>query len=196
MVNSRRVKMEKIIRILLLEDNPSDSDLIKYELRKNKLKFSIIETKNKSEFIKAIENNLPDLVLSDFNLPDIDGEEALRILRDKDNDIPFILVSANIGEEKAVELMRNGANDFVMKDKLARLSPAIIRELQEYENRINAKKEHEELEQYKEQLEELVEKRTKELTEKNIDLERLNKLFVNREHRIKELRDELKKYEK
>nr|MDA3838677.1 histidine kinase [Candidatus Delongbacteria bacterium] len=61
---------------------------------------------------------------------------------------------------------------------------------------INAKKEHEELEQYKEQLEELVEKRTKELTEKNIDLERLNKLFVNREHRIKELRDELKKYEK
>ncbi|MDA3838678.1 MAG: PAS domain S-box protein, partial [Candidatus Delongbacteria bacterium] len=137
--------MEKEIRVLILEDNPSDMELIKYHLKKNKLNLSVIETKHKTEFITAIENNLPDLVLSDFSLPDMNGEEALKIIREKDQDIPFILVSANIGEEKAVELMRNGANDFVMKDKLKRLTPAIERELKEYDNRIIAKKDHLEL---------------------------------------------------
>ncbi len=136
--------MDKI-RILILEDNESDLDLVLYELKKLKTEKEISICKNKEEFRKFLNEKQPDIVLSDFNLPDINGEEALLILREKDTEIPFILVSGTIGEEKAVDLMRNDANDFIMKDKLRKLVPTIEREIKEYENRKKASKEHSEL---------------------------------------------------
>lgn len=134
--------MKNKIKILILEDNPSDLDLIAYELKKLKLETNILYARNRKEYIDFLSKELPEIILSDYNLPDIDGEEALDILRNIDNSVPFILVSATIGEEKAVQLMRNGANDFVMKDKLKKLVPAIEREIKEYENRKQAAKEH------------------------------------------------------
>ncbi|MBN2857335.1 MAG: PAS domain S-box protein [Candidatus Delongbacteria bacterium] len=136
--------MEKL-KILILEDNESDLDLVLYELKKLKSEKEIIVSKNREEFIKALNEHEPDIVLSDFNLPDIDGTESLKMLREKSDDIPFILVSATIGEEKAVELMRNGGNDFIMKDKLKKLTLTIERELKEFKNRKKAKYDHAEL---------------------------------------------------
>ncbi|MBN2789866.1 MAG: PAS domain S-box protein [Candidatus Delongbacteria bacterium] len=136
--------MEKL-KILILEDNDSDLDLVLYELKKLKAEKDFIICKNKEEFIKALNEHDPDIILSDFNLPDIDGEEALFMLRDKDRNIPFILVSSMIGEEKAVELMRNGANDFIMKDKLKKLVPTIERELKSYESIKRSEIEHNEV---------------------------------------------------
>lgn len=137
--------MEKKIKILILEDNLSDLDLIRYELKKLKSEFDISHAKNRKEYTDILKNDFPDVVLSDYNLPDIDGEEALIMIRAIDKSVPFILVSATIGEEKAVQLMRNGANDFIMKDKVKKLVPAIEREIREYENRQQAIKEHLEL---------------------------------------------------
>lgn len=136
--------MEKI-KIIILEDNDSDLDLVLYEIKKLNAEKDIIVTKNKDEFNKALKENDPDIVLSDFNLPDIDGSESLSILRQISQDIPYILVSATIGEEKAVELMRNGANDFIMKDNLKKLIPTIEREIKGYENRKAAKADHQQL---------------------------------------------------
>ena len=136
--------MEKI-KILILEDNESDIDLMIYELQKLKAGKEITVTKNKNEFIEALNKNEPDSVLSDYNLPDIDGTESLSVLRNISEDIPYILVSATIGEEKAVELMRNGTNDFIMKDNLKKLIPTIEREIKEFENRKKAKADHAEL---------------------------------------------------
>lgn len=136
--------MDKI-KILILEDNESDLDLVLYELKKLKPEKEIFICKNREEFTRFLKENDPDLVLSDFNLPDINGEEALLILREKDAETPFILVSGTIGEEKAVDLMRNDANDFIMKDKLKKLVPTIEREIKGYESRKAAQADHAEL---------------------------------------------------
>ena len=136
--------MDKI-KILILEDNESDLDLVLYELKKLKTEKEISVCKNKEEFKKFLKEKEPDIVLSDFNLPDINGEEALLMLREKDSETPFILVSGTIGEEKAVELMRNDANDFIMKDKMKKLVPTIEREHRDHLMRKAAKADHAEL---------------------------------------------------
>ena len=136
--------MEKV-HIVILEDNESDLDLILYELKKLRGDKEMAVCKNKNEFIKALKKTEPDIVLSDFNLPDIDGTESLSILRDMSDDIPYILVSGTIGEEKAVDLMRNGANDFIMKDKLKKLIPTIERELKGFESAKKAQMDHAEV---------------------------------------------------
>jgi PAS domain S-box-containing protein len=137
--------MDREIKILILEDNESDLELIKYELKKLNIKYKLTEATNRTEYIEALNIELPDIVLSDFNLPDIDGDETLFMLKLRDNEIPFILISSTIGEEKAVELMRNGAKDYIMKDKLMKLVPTIERELKDYDDRIKAKLDHIEL---------------------------------------------------
>lgn len=136
--------MEKI-NILILEDNESDLELVLYELKKLAAEKDIFVCKNKNEYERALKEKKPDIVLSDFNLPDTDGSESLSLLRNMSNDIPYILVSATIGEEKAVDLMRNGANDFIMKDKLKKLVPTIEREIKGYNNRKAARTDHAEL---------------------------------------------------
>jgi PAS domain S-box-containing protein len=160
--------METEIKILMLEDNESDFDLIKYELKKLKTAYTLKWVKNKAEFVSALNLELPDILLSDYNLPDINGQESLAYLREKDNEVPFILISSTIGEEKAVNLMRNGANDFIMKDKLKKLVPTIERELKEYENRKQAKIEHEQLVQSERDLAES-EKKFRSLAENSGD---------------------------
>jgi len=136
--------MEKII-ILILEDNENDIDLIRYELEKISSETVFLITRNKNEYINSLTNNEPDIILSDYNLPDIDGEEVLSLLRERNSDTPFILVSGTIGEEKAVELMRNGANDFIVKNNLKKLIPTIEREINAYKSRKKAKEDHAEL---------------------------------------------------
>lgn len=176
--------MEKI-KILILEDNESDLELIKYELKKLKSDYSLKWVKNKAEFVAALNFELPDILLSDYNLPDTNGEESLAMLRKKDQSVPFILISSTIGEEKAVNLMRNGANDFIMKDKLKKLVPTIERELKEHENRKQAKIEHEQLILSREELK-VSEKKFRSLAENSLDrIERYDRecrhIYINPE---------------
>lgn len=137
--------MGKAINILMLEDDKDEAGLIQKMLTKLDENYELSLARNREDYINLLQIKSADVVLSDYNLPDINGDESLSLLRARSKDIPFILVSGTIGEEKAVELMRNGANDFIMKDKLARLVPAIQREIREFRTRQQLRKEQDDL---------------------------------------------------
>ena len=120
-------------KILILEDNKSDADLLLRELKKNGLKFTtdIVETREKFEY--SLENFGPDIILSDYYLPSFDGLTAFAISQAKLPDIPFIIISGTIGEERSVELIKSGVTDYVLKDKLFVLASKISRALKDAE---------------------------------------------------------------
>jgi DNA-binding NtrC family response regulator len=118
-------------KILILEDNKSDVDLLLRELKKNELKFTeeIVETR--TDFEHALKDFCPDIILSDYTLPAFDGVTAFNISQKTLPDVPFIMVSGTIGEERAVELIKRGVTDYVIKDKLFVLPSKIIRALED-----------------------------------------------------------------
>lgn len=122
---------QKPLRVLLVEDSQDDADLILLELSEAGFDVFFIRVDTKDAMHTAMMDGSWDIVLSDFNLPKFSARKALAVLREKDEDIPFIIVSGCIGEESAIEMMKEGASDFVMKDKLARLAPVIERELKD-----------------------------------------------------------------
>ena len=117
--------------ILLVEDSEDDLELVLRELRKGGFQFNHVRVDTPRSMLEALDTKSWDIVLSDYNLPNFSGPEALQILKRLDVDIPFIVVSGAIGEETAVQIMRSGAHDYIMKDNLTRLAPAIERELRE-----------------------------------------------------------------
>ncbi len=125
----------KPLRLLLLEDTSSDAELILRNLKKSGFEVQHDRAYTAAEMTLALENGSWDVVISDFNMPGFGALEALKILRDKNLDLPFIVVSGAVGEETAVELMKAGADDYVMKSSLIRLGPAIDRSLREAESR-------------------------------------------------------------
>ena len=122
------------LRLLFLEDNPSHAALVLHALRDAGYDpvADLVETEQ--EYRDHLLAS-PEIILADFTLPDFDALRALEIMRECRLDIPFIVVSGTIGEERAVELMRAGAGDYVLKDSLARLAPVVARELREGVNR-------------------------------------------------------------
>jgi len=125
--------MKANLKILILEDNQSDADLIHRELKRSGMNFISEIVQTREEFENALQNFSPDIILSDYSLPSFDADTAFRIKQIKLPNIPFIIVSGIIGEEKAVELIKNGVTDFAPKDKLFTLSQKIIRALKESE---------------------------------------------------------------
>lgn len=123
------------IRLLMLEDNPHDAELIDRHLRRAQLEFSASIVDDEEGFRSMLENGDPDVILSDYHLPGFDGVAALRIARTLAPSTPFIFVSGSIGEERAVEALREGATDYVLKDRLSRLASAIVRALAERRER-------------------------------------------------------------
>ena len=117
------------LRILLVEDNESDGALVIRHLSKSDFEISFTRVETGSDFRKELENSSWDIVISDYSLPQFNALVALRILQESGIDIPFIVVSGTIGEETAVEMMRSGAQDYLMKNNLTRLIPAVTREL-------------------------------------------------------------------
>ena len=115
------------IRILHLEDSALDAELIERELKRAKLNFSSTRVETERSFRDALESSDPDVILADYNLPGFDGIAALKIARELVPDTPFIFVSGSIGEERAVQALREGAADYVLKDRPARLAPAMVR---------------------------------------------------------------------
>ncbi len=125
--------MNSQIRILILEDNASDYELVKRELRNVCPDYTVQWAHNKETFLQALEEFTPNLILLDYSLPGFDGLSALAVSRKKFPDIPAIIVSGAIGEEVAIETLKAGATDYVLKQHLSRLGPVIHRALQEAE---------------------------------------------------------------
>ena len=124
------------LRILLVEDNADDALLLERHLRKNGFAPAITRVETAPEMSAALARpERPDLVLADYNLPEFSGPEALQMVRASGFDVPFIMLSGVMTETTAVESMRAGAQDYVTKQNLARLVPAVERELREVEDR-------------------------------------------------------------
>jgi PAS domain S-box-containing protein len=138
--------MEEKLRILILEDVPADAELMERELRKGGIIFSSKKVDTKKAFLKELKEFAPDLILGDYSLPSFDGLTALEIVREKCPDIPFIFVSGSIGEELAIETLKRGATDYVLKDRLSRLVPGVNRALREVKERADRKQAEVELE--------------------------------------------------
>jgi len=131
--------MNAKIKILLLEDNKSDADLLQYELKRSGFNFTATVVQTREGFESALESFDADIILSDYSLPSFDGLSAFKIKQKKCPDIPFIIVSGTIGEENAVELIKNGVTDYSLKDKLFALGPKITRALKEAKERSDKK---------------------------------------------------------
>ena len=125
--------MNKKTKILHLEDSVNDAELIRTIIDNGGIGQDYILTDSKKEFFKILETQDIDIILCDYSLPDIDGNEALNYVKKNHSKIPFLFVSGSIGEDKAIESMFNGATDYVLKHKLERLVPAIKRALRERE---------------------------------------------------------------
>jgi len=124
--------MDKIslpLRVLLVEDKPNDAELILRELRNAGFQPEWRRVDTEAEFSGSLDPDI-DIILSDYALPQFNGLRALELLKDRGLEIPFVLVSANIGEETAVAAMRSGAADYLLKDRLARLGLAVERALE------------------------------------------------------------------
>ncbi|TRZ90365.1 DNA-binding response regulator [bacterium] len=132
--------MEREIRILILEDVPTDAELIKDELVDAGITFTSSCVATREDFIRELDELSPHIILSDYSLPAFDGLSALKIATEKHPDIPFIFVSGALGEERAIAILKRGATDYVLKDRLSRLAPAVSRALQEAGERAERKR--------------------------------------------------------
>ena len=144
--------MKTPIRILLLEDQIADAELIKYTLRDSGLAFTLERIDTRDDFVQQLDASEPDLILSDYGLPAFDGLAALKIAQEVRPDAPFIFVTGTLGEERAIETLKRGATDYVLKTRLSRLVPAVHRALREAEERIERKRAEERLRESHEQL--------------------------------------------
>jgi signal transduction histidine kinase len=139
------LRAESQLKVLLVEDNPVDSERVLHELRRGGFDVAgeIVETAE--AFRRRVKERTPDLVLADYNLRQWRGMEALEILRFEGLDIPLILVSGTLGEVTAVECIKQGASDYILKTSLGRLPESVRRALEETRIRQKSKLAHEEL---------------------------------------------------
>src|SRR5260221_8551371 len=140
------------MRILLLEDSATDADLVRHALRMGGLAFRWEHVDNKTDFIRQLDRFAPDVILSDFSLPSLNGYTALEIAREKLPYVPFIFVTGTLGEEVAIETLKKGATDYVLKQRLSRLVPSVHRAMREAEGRAERRRAEEKLRQTYEQL--------------------------------------------
>ncbi len=127
--------MDRPMRILILEDVASDAEVMAFKLRQAHLDFTWKRVEDEAGFVKALEEFEPDMILSDYHLPSFDGLEALALSQKKCLKVPFVFVSGAMGEEVAIDTLKRGATDYVLKSRLSRLAPAVKRALQEAEDR-------------------------------------------------------------
>jgi DNA-binding NarL/FixJ family response regulator/two-component sensor histidine kinase len=136
----------KALRILNLEDSPLDAELLHATLTDGGVECEILRVQTRADFTAALEGGDFDLVLADYSLPSFDGLSALKVAQEIGPEIPFVLVSGAVGEEVAIEALKSGATDYVLKQRLERLVPAVRRALREAEERSERKRAEETLE--------------------------------------------------
>jgi PAS domain S-box-containing protein len=120
------------LKILHLEDIPTDAELIDRTLERSGLSYQRLLVDNKMDYTKALNEFKPDIILSDHSLPSFNSFEALSLLKESALNIPFILITATISEEFAVEVMKAGATDYILKDRTQRLPSAIVNALEKF----------------------------------------------------------------
>jgi PAS domain S-box-containing protein len=124
------------LRFVLLEDNHNDAELIQLELTRNSMDVEWTHVWSRESFVEALRNDPPpQLVLADYTLPGFDGQAALKLVLQHCPDVPFIFVSGSLGEERAIEALKSGATDYVLKDRLQRLPTVVTRALTEARER-------------------------------------------------------------
>ena len=156
--------MTPSLRILILEDNPTDAELVQFELAEAGLVFTAKVVMSRGDFIRDLHEYQPDLILSDYDLPMYNGALALAAAKTACPDTPFILVSGAISEDRAIEILTQGAKDYVLKNRLRqRLVPAVRRALAEEEEQKARRQAEAELREAHRTLEERVRIRTAEL---------------------------------
>lgn len=158
--------------ILLVEDDPLDAELTIRELRKSGFDPEWHRVDTKSDFMKCLAHNPPDVIISDHAMPQFSSAGALQCLRDSGLTIPFIVVSHAIGEEEAVRLMRHGAADYLLKDRMARLGEAVRQALEKQQLRSQYAEAQQDLRLLNQELERRIAERTAELEVANRALAR------------------------
>jgi two-component system cell cycle sensor histidine kinase/response regulator CckA len=128
--------MNSPLRILHLEDDPNDAAIIHSTLKNGGIPCTVIRVEDQESFEAALETGEFDLILSDFTLPTFDGMSALESARVRTPHLPLIFISGTLGEERAIDSLRNGATDYVVKERLNRLVPAVRRAMKEVDERI------------------------------------------------------------
>jgi signal transduction histidine kinase len=132
--------MKSPLHILHLEDDPNDAALVQATLEGDGITCATTCVSSRDDFVAALEQGGIDLILSDFTLPAFDGLSALKIAHAGRPDLPVIMVSGTLGEERAVDSLKNGATDYVLKERLTRLAPAVRRAMLEVETRAENKR--------------------------------------------------------
>lgn len=140
------------LRILLLEDNAPHAVLVEHFLRDSGLKFHLTRVETREAYLDALARDPPDMILSDYALPSFDGYTALAMAKEKAPNTPFIFVTGTMGEEVAIETLKSGATDYVLKTRLARLGPAVQRALRESADRRERQRAEEKLRRSLDQL--------------------------------------------
>src|SRR5690606_14100480 len=140
------------VRILLVEDSPADAELELAELRRSGLRVVHQIVESEPAFRSALESFRPELIISDFSMPQFDGMWALSIARERAPHVPFLFVSGTIGEEYAIRALKSGATDYVLKNNLLRLPAAVERALQDAAERAARQAAERELEEMRSRL--------------------------------------------
>ncbi|MGO9137697.1 MAG: PAS domain S-box protein [Syntrophales bacterium] len=179
--------MDKPLRILILEDRPSDAELMEFELKEAGFTFISKRVMTEDAFAHELKEFCPDLILSDYDLPQYTGFLALAEAKKKCPDVPFILVTGAIGEDRAIEILTHGAKDYVMKSRLHRLVPAVHRALAEAEEHKARKNAEEKLHKAHRTLEKKIEKRTAQLQTEIAERKKMEEALRESEQRYREL---------
>ncbi|MGC4042828.1 MAG: response regulator [Armatimonas sp.] len=161
----------KEYQFLHLEDDPFDAELVRTHLEDYGISHSLKRVADKTTFVRALDTSLPDLIISDYNLKGFDGIAAFQLLQERDPSVPFLLVSGALGESRAVECLKMGMTDYILKDQLDRLPNAVQRALRESQERRERKAAENSLRERQQEVEDLN--------------QRLQRAVMESHHRIK-----------
>jgi PAS domain S-box-containing protein len=139
--------MKPTLRILNLEDSERDAELNEAMISARWPQCHLVRVDNREDFLTALEESALDLILCDYTMPGFDGLQALTLARAKRPEVPFLFVSGTIGEDSAIEALKNGATDYVLKHRLMRLIPAVARALAEAQERVECRRAEEAMRQ-------------------------------------------------
>src|SRR5579864_2883491 len=139
------MSMRHPLRILSVEDDPKDTELIRDLLETEGIVSEVTRIDTKAALLASLEQGGIDLILADYTLPSFDGISALKFAMKACPDVPFIFVSGTLGEEVAVEALKIGATDYVLKTRLSRLVPSVLRALREATEKAERKRAEESL---------------------------------------------------